>query len=233
MPAIKLSSDFLRYLASLPSHGEDEPLQRLPTLNELSGELGVSVAKLREQVEAAKTLGFISVQPRTGIQRLTYSFYPAVQQSLAYACALDWRYFELFYDLRYHIEATYFHQAVQVLQPDDLEKLQSLLHGAREKLRGHPIQIPHLEHRELHLSIYRRLENPFVSGLLEAYWDVYEAVGLNLYAAHDYLEQVWAYHERMVTSLCGRDVNSAYQALVEHVDLFSRLPKGGTPLEVG
>ena len=39
---------------------------------------------------------------------------------------------------------------------------------AWDKLRRTPIQVPHEEHRNLHLLIYSRLENPFVTGILEA-----------------------------------------------------------------
>jgi DNA-binding FadR family transcriptional regulator len=88
------------------------------------------------------------------------------------------------------------------------------------KLRGTPIKIPQLEHRQLHLTIYRRLDNPFVSGILEAYWDAYEAVGLNLYADYHYLEEVWTYHQRMVDAICGGVLADGYQALVEHNDLI-------------
>ena len=53
-------------------------------------------------------------------------------------------------------------------------ELTALVEQAWEKLRGTPIHIPQYEHRQLHLSIYQRLDNPFVSGILEAYWDAYE-----------------------------------------------------------
>jgi DNA-binding GntR family transcriptional regulator len=93
-----------------------------------------------------------------------------------------------------------------------------------EKLNGQTIQIPHQEHRQLHLGIYRRLDNPFVLGLLEAYWEAYEAVGLNLYTDIGYLQQVWAYHEEMVQSICDGDFARGYQALIEHKDLLYHRP---------
>ena len=91
---------------------------------------------------------------------------------------------------------------------------------AWRKLRGTPIQIPQEEHRDLHLTIYKRLDNPFVSGILEAYWEAYEAVGLNLYAGYQYLDEVWSYHQQMVEGILSGDLESGYQALVEHTDLI-------------
>ena len=71
-------SEFMRYLAA---HEEAE--NGLPTLNELSQELGVSVASLREQLEVARALGLVEVKPgRGGTRRLAFSFTPAIRQSL-------------------------------------------------------------------------------------------------------------------------------------------------------
>ena len=53
MPAGHLESPFLQYLI----HHDLGVGERLPTLQEVSGELGVSVGKLREQLEVARGLG--------------------------------------------------------------------------------------------------------------------------------------------------------------------------------
>jgi DNA-binding FadR family transcriptional regulator len=210
-------SDFLRYLASL--NGE-AGFDRLPSLSELSKELGVSVAGLREQMEVARALGLIEARPRTGIRRLPYSFFPAVQQSLAYALEIDRDHFRAFADLRNKIEAAYWREAARGLLDEDKHELRALVARAWEQLRGVPAHIPHSEHRQLHLLIYRRLDNPFVSGLLEAYWDAYEAVGMNVYADYAYLEQVWNYHQQMVDAICTGDFDQGFAALVAHKDLL-------------
>jgi DNA-binding FadR family transcriptional regulator len=213
-----LSSDFLTYLAETNSEGED--CERLPSLQALSKQLGVSVSSLREQMEVARALGLIEAKPRTGLRRLPYSFYPAVDQSLSYAIAIDQEYFLKFADLRRNVEAAYWYQAVPLLTESDHQFLQQLVDQAWEKLRGTPIQIPQFEHRQLHLTIYKNLDNPFVSGILEAYWDAYEGVGLNLYAGYAYLDDVWTYHQRMVDGICSADLESGYQAMLEHTDLI-------------
>lgn len=222
MPRSQLSSEFLQYLAALPETN-GEPAQ-LPSLSELSISLGISVARLREQLEVAKALGLVDVRPRTGIRRRPYSFSPAVHQSLAYAIELDWQNFEKFAHLRNQIEAVYWNEAVQALQPEDHEELRSLLEKAWEKLRGPRVQIPHSEHRALHLVIFRRLDNPFVLGLLEAYWEAYEEIGLSDYTGYEYLQQVWEYHQKMVDAICAGDLEAGYRALVEHKDLIYHRP---------
>jgi len=211
-------SEFMRYLAAHPQAEEN-----LPALTQLSEELGVSVASLREQLEVARALGLVEVRPRTGIRRLPYTFLPAVRQSLGYAMALDETHFQQFADLRKHVEAAYWHEAVAKLTPEDHAKLNQLLTRAWEKLDGRPIQIPHDEHKQLHLVIYGRLDNPFVSGILEAYWEAYESIGLNVFTDYAYLREVWDYHQRMVNSICSGDFEAGHRALVEHADMLADL----------
>jgi DNA-binding FadR family transcriptional regulator len=208
-------SEFLRYLATENCDGE-----RLPALVSLSQHLGISVATLREQLEVARSLGVVEVRPKTGIRRLPYRFTPAVINSLAYATTVDGSYFRAYSDFRNHVEAVYWHQAIQLLTEQDHAHLRDLVNRAFEKLGGSPIQIPHNEHRELHLSIYSRLKNPFVLGTLEAYWEAYEAFGLNLYTDLSYLLKVWTYHRKMVQAICDGKADEGYQALIEHTDLL-------------
>lgn len=218
MVSKNLSSDFLTYLAE--TNRLDEDCERLPSLQELSKQMGVSVSSLREQMEVARALGLVEAKPRTGLRRLPYSFLPAVDKSLSYAIAIDQENFLKFADLRRNVEAAYWYQAVPLLTESDRQYLQHLIDQAWDKLRGTPIQIPQIEHRQLHISIYKRLDNPFVTGILEAYWEAYEAVGLNLYAGYDYLDEVWTYHQRMVDGICSGDLEAGYQALLEHTDLI-------------
>ena len=213
-------SEFLRYLAS-----HEETQGSLPSLNELSRELGISVAGLREQLEVARALGLVEVRPRTGTRRLDYSFAPAIRQSLAYALALNQSHFEKYSELRNHIEAAYWDEAVTLLTEEDKRELQNIITRAFNKLSGTPVQVPHEEHRKLHLLIYSRLNNPFVTGLLEAYWDAYEAVGLNMYAGGmDYLEEVWGYHKTLVQSICNGNYTAGRKALITHIDLLAHRP---------
>lgn len=209
-------SEFMRYLAT---HAEVN--DGLPSLKDLSVELRVSLATLREQLEVARALGLVEVRPRLGTRRREYTFAPAVRQSLQYALALNDEHFRKYSELRNHVEAAFWYEAVAKLSDSDKRELQALVDRAWEKLRGAQIQVPHEEHRNLHLLIYRRLENPFVTGILEAYWDAYETVGLNVFAGgYEYLQEVWRYHQKMVESICSGDFKAGYEALTAHTDLL-------------
>ncbi len=214
-------SEFLRYL----SCGKVKVGERIPSLSQLSRELGISIATLREQLEVARAMGLVEVRPRTGIRLLPYQFKPAVIQSLAFSLSQNEDMFLEFADLRTHVETSYWYEAVGLLNNEDHQELRLLIQRAKEKLASNPPQIPHQEHRLLHLTIFKRLDNPFVQGILEAYWEVYEAVGLDVYTDFAYLERVWQYHEKMVNSICKHNFEEGYDALVEHMDLIYQRSK--------
>jgi DNA-binding FadR family transcriptional regulator len=218
--------DFLSYLAQKARDNNDKSGDgsiRIPPLNELSEEIGISIASLREQLGVARALGLVVVRPRTGIRLLPFSFGPAVYHSLSYAIACDRENFDLFANLRRHVEANYWFEAVAELTAEDHEYLQELVTRACNKLNGHPVRVPHQEHRQLHMTIYGRLQNPFVLGIMEAYWDAYEKIGYSQYSDLDYLKQVWQYHRQIVEAICDADHEGGYQALLEHMALIDQI----------
>jgi DNA-binding FadR family transcriptional regulator len=225
MILIRIDSEFLRYLLA-PGHPAGD---RLPSLTDISEETGMSMGKLREQFEVARMLGLVEASPRRGIIRTEYDFLPAVRLSLLVALAIDPCYFDAFSSMRAHLESAYWDEAVVLLTDDDRDQLRALVAAAWEKLRQPRIQIPFQEHRELHLTIFRRLNNPFVVGLLEAYWDAYEAVELNTFADLGYLQAVWQYHEHIVAAICAGEVAEGKRLLIEHMQLLSAR---GTSMEL-
>jgi DNA-binding FadR family transcriptional regulator len=215
------SSEFLDYLAKQAF----PPGTRLPSIQDLAKDLGISTGKLREQLEVARQLGLVEIRPKTGTRVLAYDFFQTLRTSLLYAIALDENFFYQFGVLRNNIEASFWKEAVQRLHAEDKLYLAQLLEQAWDKLNGTPIQIPHYEHRQLHMTIYSRLENVFVVGILEAYWDAYESIGLNVYEDYAYLQSVWTYHGDMVRAIQEDDDEGGYRALIEHTGLLQIRPE--------
>src|SRR5260221_3714384 len=212
-----LESDFLNYI--IDRHLQ--PGSQLPTLTELSQELEINVGKLREQLEVARSLGLVEVRTRTGIRIKDLDFLPAIRLSLLFALALDKSHFEEFTELRNHIEVAFWHEAVAQLTPDNKAHLRRLVDAAWEKLNHETlIQIPHAEHRAFQLHIFTNLDNPFVKGLLEVYWEAYEAVELDTYADLHYWQEAWRYHELILNCVCDGDFDAARVAFVEHTKLL-------------
>lgn len=196
------------------------PGDRLPALSELSKELGVSVGKLREDLEVVRQMGVVSVRPRLGIRRETYDFYPPVQASLLFGLSTGEATFRQYSQLRQSIEANMWHQAVVCLTLDDKRDLEDLVMQAWDKLKGSRVHIPNGEHRELHLTLFKRLDNPFVDGLLRAYWDAYFATELSRYADYQYWIDVWTYHQRIVQAVCDEQYERGRKLLIEHFQLL-------------
>ncbi|HET7010030.1 MAG TPA: FCD domain-containing protein [Anaerolineales bacterium] len=220
-------SDFLSYMMDRGA----KPGERLPATSELARSLGVSTAKLREQMEVAQALGLVEIRPKTGIRVLPFDFMPALRLAARFALAQDPSHFEDIGTLRNHIEAAFWFEAVPRLLPEDHRRLEALVQAAWIKLQGDPIQIPHAEHRELHLTVFYRLENPFVRGILEIYWEAYEAVGLSMYADYAYLKEVWEHHQAMVEAIVRGDLAAGYQALVAHTGLLQSRPEAAPSSE--
>lgn len=226
MPLKPLDSDFLNYIVQ----NHLKPGDQLPALTELSQELDINVGKLREQLEVARSLGIVDVRTRTGIRVKEYDFLPAIRLSLLFALAQDTAQFQAFTDLRNHIEVAFWDEAVEQLTPEDKAHLRQLVEAAFAKLNDSSfIQIPHAEHRQFHLTIFGHLENPFVKGLLEAYWEAYEAVELNTYAELTYWQEAWLFHEKILNYIYQGNFAAARMAFIEHTQLL-RHRNGQSPL---
>jgi DNA-binding FadR family transcriptional regulator len=219
------NSELLRYLVDRGV----KPGDRLPALTELSRELGLSVGKLREQLEVARQLGLVSVRPRLGIRREPFDLYPAVQSSLMFGLASGEATFEQFSDLRQTLETSMWSSAVCRLTEEDLVSLRSLIDQAWAKLRCAPVHIPNDEHRQLHLTIFSRLDNPFVKALLAVYWDAYDATELTRFADYHYWLEVWDYHERIVKAIWAGDFELGRRLLVEHFRLLPTVDMSAVP----
>lgn len=222
MSHINLDSDLLNFITERGY----EPGDRLPTINELqqSEHIGLSASKIREQLEVARALGVVEVRSKTGMRLRDYSFAPAVRLSLFFALAVDLHNFEAFSELRTHIEIAFWHEACALLTPEDKDIMRQAIEQARQKLKDRWIRIPNQEHRLFHMTIFSRLHNPFVMGLLEAYWDAYDAVEPNRYADYEYHQKVWDYHERILNDICKGDFEAARNAFEEHTKLLRYEP---------
>jgi DNA-binding FadR family transcriptional regulator len=198
-----------------------QPGDALPPLDKLSQQLGINVGKLREQLEVARALGIVEVRTKTGIKLREFNFLPAIRLILLFAIGQDKHHFESYTVLRNQIEITFWKEAVMLLTDEDHLELQQLVTAAQRKLNtAHFIQIPHAEHRKFHMKIFSRLENPFVQGLLEAYWDAYEAVEMNRYADLAYWQEAWRYHQLILENLMAKQYIEALDAFIQHTYLL-------------
>lgn len=212
----RIKPEFLNYIIEQ----KIEPGARLPTLADMSSEIGISIGKLREQLEVARSRGLVSVKPRVGTQREPFDFLPVTRDSVLFGLASGEAEFEHFSELRQVIESGFWMPAVKRLTDEDKVRLRELVARAWEKLHGDPVLIPNTEHRQLHLTLFKQLDNPFVKGILEAYWAIYEAIELTRLASYQYWLEVWDYHEKIVEAIWEEDFLRGQHLLLEHFDLL-------------
>ncbi len=213
-------SDILDFI--LANHYK--PGDKLPTIQAIGTALDISVAKARESLEVARVMGVVEVKPGRGTRVAPYRFAPVATMSALYAIGQGEASFKHLRETRKALEIQFWNEAVTLLTADDIELLHKLVTCAEEKLGFAPIHVPAAEHRAFHLTIYKHLDNPFVYGIFEAFWNAYEAHGMNLYRDLDYHRTVWQYHSRMVGALENGQFDEGRRLLVEHMNLLTFRP---------
>ncbi len=213
-------SPVLKYIADATR--QDEPI---PSISELSTQLGISTASVREQLEVPKELGFVEVRTRTGIQTHDFCLRHPLTLSMTYGLRVDPELFQEYASLRRQLEVAYWYEACALLEKSHIQELQILEERANWKINQNPVMLPTIEHRKFHLTIYRPLNNRVLNSVLETYWDLYEASGINFFRNHEYLETVWSYHRQILEAIASKAYEKGYEALVTHFDLMKTYKK--------
>jgi len=213
-------SPVLKFIADATR--QDEPI---PSISELSSQLRISTASVREQLEVPKELGFVEVRTRTGIQKHDFCLTRPLTLSMTYGLRVDPDLFQEYASLRRQLEIAYWYEACALLEKSHIEELRELEERANWKINQSPVVIPTPEHRNFHLAIYRPLNNRVLNSVLETYWDLYEASRIQYYRNHEYLESVWSYHRQMLDAIASKAYEKGYEALVIHFDLIKTFKK--------
>jgi DNA-binding FadR family transcriptional regulator len=211
----------LQYIIEEAARWSDEAEEmKLPPMDELASKMGVSRGKAREELLAAQAYGVIEMRPGDGTYVRPFDFHRPVQALVLYAVARDRSNFDRLYQLRTELETAFWERAVTRLTEQDLADLRTILARAEQRLEGRPAEIPHAEHRDFHMMLFSRLDNGFVLGLLAAYWDAYEAVGLHRYFEYGYYEKMWSSHQAMVDAVAAGRLDEGREVLAGHFTLL-------------
>jgi GntR family transcriptional repressor for pyruvate dehydrogenase complex len=193
---------------------------KLPPMDDLAQTLGVSRGKLREELIAIQAYGIVEMRPGDGTYVRPFDFYTASKTLALYAIECDRKHFDQLYEVRIQLEFAFWERAARSLTQEDTDRLLHIIAVAEKKLNGTPVEIPHNEHREFHTIIFSRLDNEFASGILKAYWDAYEAVGLHRYFELSYYQSMWESHRKMVEAIVEGRYEDGKEVLTHHFTLL-------------
>lgn len=204
----------LSYLAIKAKQGKT-----IPSIAQLSEDLGLSTAAVREQLEVARQLELVDIKTKIGIQTRPFSLSPALCLILRYGMDIQPELIWEITSIRQHLELSYWQEAVVRLSHKDVEHLDEVIDLAMKKIQENPVVLPLEEHSEFHLSIYRPLNNSFLNGVLETYWQLSQESEYRMYSDQVYLENVWAYHQKIQQAIATKEYDVGYQALMTHFEL--------------
>ena len=192
----------------------------VPSELELASELKVGRPALREALGALEAIGI--VQSRQGARRTLGAFdMGAVIRTLTIGIVPDLGALRSLLEVRRVLEIGFLPQAAIKLEPEDIKLLRSLTDTMQAKASRGEVFLA--EDHAFHAAIYRHLHNPILSGLLEAFWELFDHMGAETRTGTN-LPATAASHARIVDALGAGELALAVHHLNSHFfDVRSRL----------
>lgn len=197
----------------------------VPPELELASELKVGRPALREALGALEAIGI--VQSRQGARRTLGTFdMGAVIRTLTIGIVPDLHGLRSLLEVRRVLEIGFFPQAAVKLTPKEIAHLRSLTDTMQEKASRGEVFVA--EDQAFHVAIYQRVDNPILSGLLEAFWELFDHMGAETRTGTN-LPATAASHARIVDALAAGELALAVHHLNSHFyDVRARLVRQST-----
>ncbi len=197
--------------------GEYRPGQSLPSQIELSSQLGVSRATLREALSMLETLGFLSIEPGRGT--FVSSSNPTQSGSLS-----DWRYSrrygeEAVFQTRLALECAIVAQAAAKIALPALEELRAATREMREAWGANDLLRVAAADKHFHETIVANCGNPMMTDIYSGAKDIIQETRVHpipVTRMHRASESVGE-HERIIEALHRRDAREAEAAMRDHI----------------
>jgi DNA-binding GntR family transcriptional regulator len=179
--------------------GALRPGQRVPQ-EEIAGQLGVSVAPVREALRILEQEGQVTYLPRRGY----------------FVTALQIKDLEEIYELRSILEAHAARRAIEILDDDALERI---VHAARECANAvdtGDVAAGLAANRRLHLAILDSPEHPHAMRLIRMLWDSTESYRALYYNSPAERRKSIQAHDRIIRAVRRRDPDRLVAELDAH-----------------
>jgi GntR family transcriptional repressor for pyruvate dehydrogenase complex len=197
--------------------GTYQPGSRLPSEQELADAYGVSRNVVREALKSLKELGLVSIRTGSGTfvkQPSTQPVSEALNRFLRHRPAgLS---IEQLYDVRRMIEPECARLAASRATEAEIQAIEAAL-GRMEEHRDDPSVTTQAD-LEFHLAIATATHNPLIGSILNPVIDPLHKL---ISASHAYPRRITVGlegHRRVAEAIRARDPESAYQAMLDHLE---------------
>jgi len=146
-----------------------KPGDALPPETELAQQLNVSRNSVREAVKALEALGILEARAGSGLFVRDFSFDPIVN-NLPYAMMFDVKQLTDMLEVRFHIEYGMSQKVVELVTPDQLDRLREVLVQMR-KAAERGVYSGDAD-RAFHRHLYDNVNNMLVWKILDIFWAV-------------------------------------------------------------
>jgi GntR family transcriptional regulator, transcriptional repressor for pyruvate dehydrogenase complex len=217
MPRANVTDTAARRLQEMILSGELPSGQRLPSQHDLSRQLGISRASLREAVSILETLGFLNIEPGRGTFIASNAVAAAGQLTPR---GLSDRYAKQdIYQTRLYIESLIIADVARVATPQTLTTLREAT-SVMVAAWDHRDLVTIINHdRIFHLTICRACPNPMLRDIYEGLSEEFQGTWrypLPVTRTQRFLESMGE-HYAMVDALEARDSQKAAMIMQEHV----------------
>jgi DNA-binding FadR family transcriptional regulator len=199
----------------------------LPPEAVLAKELGISRPSLREGMKALESLGIVESRHGEGVFVAPFSF-DTIIENLPYSIVADGKSLYDLLQVRAAIELGVVTQVVDRISPQDKARLRELAErmvaAAKE---GRDFE---QEDGEFHATMYRCLDNPFLSRLIDLFWRVFHRLNQSDTAPdHWALESTAQDHLRIAEVIDRGDKAALLEEHQKHFRaIFSRLQQAAS-----
>lgn len=205
---------------------------KLPPELELSQTLGVSRNVVREALKALQLMGILKPVPSKGYVISAFSFDGIYENIVFHLLPTDVNLRKEMDTIRGAMEQFFLDEAIDKVNPQTLQQMQSALLGMRQCLKTGK-RIFEFD-RTFHTALYQSIENQMFHSLERVTWDLHPRTVITDENNQEYMEQTWERHKNFYDAVAAGDKESAHHWLSEHMNhsfdyTFSGKEKGLTP----
>jgi DNA-binding FadR family transcriptional regulator len=196
------------------------PGDAIPSEQVLAQELNVGRPALREGLRALETLGI--VRGRQGARRVLHSFdlAPLVRHLTTSLAPTPESVHELL-EVRRVLEVSFFPHVMSLFTREDIARLRFLADKMTEKAARGEVFLK--EDADFHAALFARIHNRVLTGLLEAFWELFEETSSETTTGSD-LPATARSHAQIVDAIESGDAALAAHQLNSHFfDVRARL----------